>query len=77
MCVENEWKENLRCLDVEENGNDQTVESQHLGEDQNKDHSDEETGLLGCTADSGVSDNTDSEAGSKTAETHSQTSAEM
>lgn len=37
-------------LGVEEDGNDETVETQYFGEDEDQDHTDEETGLLGCTS---------------------------
>ena len=53
----------------EDEGDDETVETQDFGEDKDEDHADEETGLLGGPADAGVSDDPDGEAGSKAGET--------
>lgn len=55
---------NICCaLGIHEQGNDQTVETKDFGENKNQDHADEESGLLGCAADTCVTDDTDCEAG--------------
>ena len=64
-------------LGVHEQSNNETVETQDFGENENQDHSDEQTGLLSSSADTGVSNNTDSETSSKTSETNGETSTEL
>lgn len=48
-----------RSLGVHEQCYDQTVETQHFGENENQDHADEETGLLSCATDTSITDDTD------------------
>ena len=52
---------------VHQECNNQAVKTQDFSEDENQDHSDEETWLLCCSADAGVTDNTNrkSRAGSE------------
>ena len=42
-------------LGVEVDRHDETVETQDLGEDEDEDHADKESGLLGCASHPGVS----------------------
>ena len=49
-------------LGVHEQGNDQTVKTQHFGENENQDHADEETRLLGRAADACIADDADGES---------------
>lgn len=54
----------LLDLSVEVDSHYKTVEPQHLGEDEDQDHTDEEARLLGCPAHAGISNNADCEASS-------------
>lgn len=56
---------------------DEAVESESFSENEDEDHSDEEGRLLGVGTDSGVSDDSDGEAGGKTGESAAQTGTEM
>jgi len=56
---------------------DKTVQTEGLSEDKNEDHSDEETGLLGVGADTGITDNTDGETGSEGGHTDGKASTEV
>lgn len=58
-------------------GDDHSVESQDFGEDKNKDHSDEETWLLGGSTDSGVSDDSDGVSGSQSAQSARETGGQV
>jgi hypothetical protein len=64
-------------LSVEVDGDDETVETQHLGEDENEDHTDEEARLLGRTSDPGVADDADGEARGEAGEADRQTGTKM
>lgn len=61
----------------EDDGDDHTVETEGLTEDENKDHADEDGLLLSVGADTGITDDTNSETSSKGGETASQTRGEM
>lgn len=50
-------------LCVEIDGDDEPVQTQDLGEDEDQDHSDEETGLLSRASDPRVSHDADGEPG--------------
>lgn len=63
-----------RLLGVQVNGDDQTVETQYLGEDEDQDHADEESGLLSGSPDTGITDDANSESGGQTGKAYSQTS---
>ena len=68
QCRRRRWKVYIvdptdLLLSVEVDGNDKSVQTQDLGEDENEDHTDVEAGLLGCAAHAGVADNADSVAG--------------
>lgn len=52
----------LRGLRIHEQCHDQAVQTQDFGENEDEDHADEETGLLGGAADTGVADDADGEA---------------
>lgn len=65
----------LLCVEVD--GDDEAVETQYLGENENQDHTDEQTGLLGGTSHTGVADDADSEAGRETGEPDRQTGTQM
>ena len=51
--------------------------TQDFGENENKNHSDEETGLLRGSSDTSITDNTNGETGSETGETDGQTGTEL
>ena len=48
-----------------------------FSENEDKNHANEESGLLSSSTNTGVTNNTNSEASSKTSETDSQTSTEL
>ncbi len=54
----------MLLLDGEDESDDQTVETQHLGEDKDENHSYEQSRLLRCASNSRVSDNANSETSS-------------
>lgn len=62
---------------VEDKRNDKTVKTQHFGENENEDHADEETRLLGGTTHTGVTDNADGETSGETGETDRETGTEL
>ena len=64
-------------LRVHEQGDDQAVETEHLCENEDEDHADEEAGLLGCSADAGVADDADGEAGCETGEADREPGTEL
>lgn len=68
-------KSNL--LDGKNEANDETVESQSLSENEDQNHTDEETGLLSVGANTSVTNDTDGHTGSETGETDRETSTEV
>lgn len=62
---------------VQVDGDDQTVQTQDFSENEDQNHTDEQSGLLGSTTDTGITDDTDGETGGQTGESYSQTSTEM
>lgn len=52
----------LRRLRVHQERDDKPIQTQHFREDEDKDHADEEAGLLGSAADAGVADDADCES---------------
>uniref|UniRef100_A0A182MGJ0 Uncharacterized protein n=1 Tax=Anopheles culicifacies TaxID=139723 RepID=A0A182MGJ0_9DIPT len=58
-------------------GDDKTVQTQHFSENEDQNHTDEQSRLLGSTTHTSITDNTDGETGGQSRETDSQTSAEM
>ena len=65
----------LFCVEID--GDDQTVETKDLGENEDEDHADEETRLLSRSSDSGVTHNANGVSGSKTRQADGQTSSQM
>lgn len=51
--------------------------TQNFGENENQDHSDEESWLLSSTAHTSISNNADGETSSQTGQTHGQTGAKL
>lgn len=64
-------------LSGEDEGHDQAVEPQHLGEDQDEDHAHEEPRLLGGAPHAGVAHDADGKAGRQATQTHAQASAQV
>jgi hypothetical protein len=67
----------VTSLGVHEQGNNESVKTQNFGENEDKNHSDEEPGLLGSSADTSITDNADGETSSHTGKTDSETSTEL
>lgn len=61
----------------EDEWDDETVQTQYFSKDEDQDHAYVETWLLGSAADTGVTDNADSEASSETREADAQASAQV
>ena len=64
-------------LGVHEEGNDETVETQDFGENENKNHADEETGLLSSSSNTSITNNTNGKTGSETSKSDGETSTEL
>jgi hypothetical protein len=64
-------------LGVHEQGNNETVQTQDFGENENQNHADEQTGLLSSSSHTGITDNTDGKASSKTSQTDGKTRTEL
>jgi hypothetical protein len=64
-------------LGVEDKRDNEAVETENFGENEDKDHTDVQAGLLGSTAYTGVTDDTDGKAGGETGETDRETGAEL
>lgn len=62
---------------VEDKSDDETVKTQNFGENEDQNHTNEETGLLGGTTDTSVTDNADGETSGETGETDRETGAEL
>jgi len=62
---------------VDEQGNDETVQTQDFGENENENHADEESWLLSGTPDTSITDDTDGETSGETGETDRQTGTEL
>lgn len=58
-------------------GHDEAVKPQHLGEDQDEDHAHEEPRLLGGAPHASVAHDSDGEPGCQAAQAHAQTSPKM
>ena len=56
---------------------DQAVQTEYLGENQNQNHTDEQSRLLSRTSNAGVTDDADRKAGRQTGEAHRQAGAQM
>lgn len=69
---------NEHCLlSGEDQGNNKPIEPQHLSKNQDEDHAHKQTRLLGCASDSRVSHNSDGEASSEAAQTHTQSGTQV
>lgn len=66
-----------RLFRVQVDGHNQTVQTQHFGENQDQNHADKQARLLGSAADASITDNADGKAGGEAGETDRQTSAQM
>jgi len=66
-----------RSCAVHDQSDDKAVKTQDFGENENENHSDEESWLLSSTPDTSVTDDTNSKAGSKTCETNGETSTKL
>lgn len=64
-------------LGVKVDGDDETVQSEDLGEDQYENHADEQPRLLGRPSDARITHDPDGEPGGQAGETHGQTRAEV
>lgn len=62
---------------VQVNGHNQAVETQHFGEDENQDHAHEQSRLLCCATDTGVSHDADRKTSCQTREAHRQTGSQV
>ena len=58
-------------------GDNEAVESEHLGEDKDEDHANEQSRLLRCSTYSSISDNSDGKSSSKTGEADRQACSEV
>jgi hypothetical protein len=67
----------LSGLGVHEKGNDESVKTQNFGENENQDHSDEQPGLLGSSAHTSITDDSNGETSSHTGKTDGETSTEL
>jgi len=61
---------------VDEDGNNESVKTNSLGENEDKDHSDEDTITLSEGSDTSVTSNTNSKSGGKGGESATETSSE-
>lgn len=57
---------------VQVDGNDEPVKTQHLSKNEDQNHSYEETWLLGCASNTGITNNTYGKSGSQPTESYSQ-----
>jgi hypothetical protein len=67
----------LGTLGVHEQGNNETVKTQDFGENEDKNHSDEQPGLLGSSSYTSVTDDTNGETSGHTRQTDGQTGTEL
>ena len=64
-------------LGVQVDRHDEAVQPEHLGEDEDEDHADEEPGLLGRAAHPGVAHDADGVARSEPGQAHGQAGAQV
>lgn len=62
---------------VQQQGDNQTVQTQHFGENQDQKHTDEQSWLLSGTSDTGVTNNTNGKTSSQTGQTDRQTGTQL
>lgn len=77
MLVQRVEEQASRLFRVQVDGHNETVQTQHFGEDKDQDHSDEQARLLSCSTDTGISDDSDGETGGQAREADSETSSQM
>ena len=61
----------------QDEGHDEAVQPQDLGEDEDQDHAHEQPGLLGRAPHAGVAHDADGESSRQTAEAHAQTGSKV
>lgn len=64
-------------LRVHQQSDNQSVQTQHFGENENENHADKETGLLSGTTHASITDNSNGKAGGETGQTDGKTSTEL
>lgn len=62
---------------VQQQGDNQAVQTQHFGENQNQKHTDEQSWLLSGTSDTSVTNNTNGKTSSQTGQTDRQTGTQL
>ena len=68
----------VRCsFRVHQKRNNKTVETQDFGENEDKNHADEQSWLLGCSSDACVANNANGKAGCETGKTDRQAGTEL
>jgi len=67
----------LAGLGVKDEGNNETVETKDLSENENQNHADEKLGLLSGTTDTRVTNNTNGETSGKTGDTDGETGTKV
>merc|ERR1712146_587436 len=67
----------LAGLGVKDEGNNETVETKDLSENENQNHADEKLGLLNGTTDTRVTNNTNGETSGKTGDTDGETGTKV
>ena len=75
--VERRCARSQGCSDNHDDGNDQTVETNSLSENEDKDHADEDAVSLGVGSDTSVTGDTDSKTSSEGRETASKAGTEV
>lgn len=66
-----------KLLRGEDQRDDQAVQAEHLSEDENEDHADEQTRLLRCASHARVANNADCVSGGQTAQANTQPRSEL
>ncbi len=62
---------------VKNQSNDKTIKTQDFSENENKNHTDEKSGLLSSTTNTSITNNTNSKTSSKTSKSDRETSTKM
>lgn len=62
---------------VQQQGDDQTIQTQHFSENQNQDHSHKQSWLLGSATDAGVSHNTNGKTSGQSGQSDGQTGTQL
>lgn len=64
-------------LGVQVDGHNESIQTQHLSEDENEDHTHEEAGLLGCPPHSCITHNTNSKTCSQARQSYAEASPKV